>query len=229
VGAAISPSNSEGTYFGPPAFESITAFYQRYLDGAKYTSQKVNLATAFSIFSNKKKDLGRFDLSLGVVGKFNTSTKQVWPGAGLSAVVGPLTLGYAFGEDESSYPEMIGFENTTQTVQFNTQTLSAGIFFKSLALDYSQLNVYYTGAPQYQINLITASLLLHRWIITASKRVELSPRPGFDFTNRTLIFENEKDDYFAGVQFAITGNVQIATFYNYYLLHEFSLGLTWFL
>ncbi len=67
VGAAVSPSNGEETFFGPPGPESDQDYLLRMQDKNKYNSQKVALATAFSVYSNKRSGLKRLNLSLGVI------------------------------------------------------------------------------------------------------------------------------------------------------------------
>ncbi|NJM10030.1 MAG: hypothetical protein HC883_03850 [Bdellovibrionaceae bacterium] len=68
--------------------------------GEKYKSQKVSLATAVSLWRNKKSGLRRMAMNLGVIGKYNRETKSILPGAGISGVAGPFTFGYAYSKDE---------------------------------------------------------------------------------------------------------------------------------
>ena len=226
VGAAVSPSNNEETFFGVPAFESAADFLTRMQNGDKYQSQKVTLATGFSILDNRQSGLSRFHLEIGVIGKFNRADSHVLPGAGVSVILGPVTFGYAtsldeFITDSTSIPP-------SQTVGFSTETFSAGIYLSSFAIDYSLLKIYAPGLDDYNITLITGSLFLKRWIFTAANRREDSARMAYDFSSRSLVSERIKYNFFGGVQFAITKHLMIDAFYDYYLLDDFSIGATLF-
>ena len=75
IGAAISPSNSEETFFGPPGVEVSSDFLTRHQEKHKYPSQKITLATAFGLLNNKRSGLSRFEINLGVMGKYNRKTE----------------------------------------------------------------------------------------------------------------------------------------------------------
>lgn len=222
VGAAVSPSNGEETFFGPPALVSDADYLLRMQEKKKYNSQKIALATAFSVYSNKRDGLKRLNLSLGIIGKYNQLTKGISPGAGVSLVGGPFTLGYSIAQDEHYLDE-----NTKQ--RYRTDTASVGIFLSSVAIDYSVLKLHYDQetAP-ITVTLLTGSLLLKRWILSIAGRQEQSPRGAYDFQRKTLVSEEFKHETFASVQYAITPTVLVGVFHNYYLLREFSAGLTLF-
>jgi hypothetical protein len=71
-------------------------------------------------------------------------------------------------------------------------------------------------------------LLLKKAIFTASMRRELSDRPYYSSTNQTLETKHEKNETFLGVQVVANKNIMVGMFYNYYLMREYSLGLTAF-
>lgn len=222
VGAAVSPSNGEETFFGPPGPEGDADYLKRMQDKKRYNSQKVALATAFSVYSNKRDGLKRLNFSLGVIGKYNRLTKGFSPGAGISLVGGPFTLGYSVTQDQFYIDE-----NTTQ--KYHTDALSAGIYLSSLAIDYSVLRIHYADEQEpTTVRLLTGSLLLKRWILSLAVREELSPRSAYDFRYETLIDEKLKHETFVAVQYAITPTVLVGVFHNYYLLRELSAGLTLF-
>lgn len=56
VGAAISPSNSEETFFGPPGIELDDDMYQRKYAADKFASNKVTLATAVNLIKKEGAD-----------------------------------------------------------------------------------------------------------------------------------------------------------------------------
>jgi hypothetical protein len=84
------------------------------------------------------------------------------------------------------------------------------------------------GSPTSTVGLLTGSLMLKGWIFTVSSRTEQSQRPAYNFSNHILEIQNVKQDLFGGLQFAMTRSVLGELFYNYYLMHELSIGLTVF-
>lgn len=233
VGAAISPSNNEESFFGPPGFESSENFLQRKIDREKYESQKITGAAAFNIVSNKKTGMKQFRINFGVMGKYNRVSGQVLPGAGLSGIAGPLTFGYSHSKDQYVLEaEKYGLlENLDY--RYSLDTFSLGLFLKSLALDYSILKINMDrdelGGADADVRILTASLLLKRWILTAAERREDSLRPEYNSETKTLSVSTVKKSLFGGVQFGVTKTILIGVFYNYYQLEETSLGLTFYL
>ena len=226
VGAAASPSNNEETFFGVPAFESGNDYLSRMQAGDKYQSQKVTLATGFSILDNRQSGLSRFHVEIGMMGKYDRLTSHVLPGAGVSAIFGPLTVGYAMSEDEFVTNSTTVPPN--QVFGFSTETLSAGIYLSSFAIDYSLMKIYAPGAGDFTVTLVTGSLFLKRWIFTLAGRQEDSGRPIYDPSTGTIVQQQIKNAVFGGVQFAIMKHLMIDAFYDYYLLGDISLGATLF-
>lgn len=224
VGAAISPTAGEETFFGNPGFEVPADYLQRHIDGKKLKSQKIALGTAVNIWNNEEKGLSRLSLNLGVLGRYNKLTKGIKPGAGISGIAGPLTFGYAWSQDEYAYDPTLALP----VFRYTTGMWSAGLFLKSFAFDYSDLQITSPGMSTIKIKLLTASLLLERWIFTLASRTEDSFRPKYDVKTKTLIAQQKKSDGFIGVQFAVHPKILLGAFYNYYLLNEIDLGLTLF-
>ncbi len=228
IGAALSPSNSEETFFGPPGFEIDQVFIQRKIDHKKYKSQKINLATAIGLVNNNHKGLRRFEVNLGVIGKYNRVAKKVGPGAGLSGIAGPITFGYSRGKDQYVIDLNPYGISSTVTYKYDTETLSAGIYLSTFAFDYSKLTITDEFESQVFITLLTGSLLLKRWILTVAQKKEDSARLKFDYKTNTLVDQRIKTDYFTGVQFAATKVIMIGAYYNYYLLNDLAFGATLF-
>ncbi|MBK7892419.1 MAG: hypothetical protein IPJ84_16705 [Bdellovibrionales bacterium] len=220
IGAAISPSNSEETFFGPPGVEVSSDFLTRHQEKHKYPSQKLTLATAFGLLNNKRSGLSRFEINLGVMGKYNRKTEAANAGGGLSGVAGPFTFGYSLYRDETDL-EMI-------VTRYMVETYSIGAFLGPLVLDYSNLRMY----DEYETiltSMITGTVLLSRVLITASVRNEHSSRPEYVPATDSLEYNVDKQEVFGGVQFGITRNIMLGAFYNYYLMREASFGVTIFL
>jgi hypothetical protein len=227
VGAAISPSNSEETFFGPPAFEDEFAFFERKIDGKKLPTQKYTLATAVNLFTNKRSGLKRFDFNLGAIAKYNKIDHEVSGGGGLSGVAGPFTFGYAAYSDSYVQDEVQYEIDKSTRINSTVETYSVGLFLESLAFDYSRQYIYALDDTAV-ISIFTGSLLLKKAIITASLRNENSNRPYYNFSTRMLEAKREKNETFGGLQVVAGKHVMVGAFYNYYLLHEFSIGLTAF-
>jgi hypothetical protein len=228
IGAGISPSNGEETFWGAPSFEVDPDYLKRKIARDKFTSQKVTLATAMSLWSNKKSGLSRASVNLGIMGKYNLKTDTAWPGAGVSAVLGPMTFGYAIAADEFLIDHQAEGLAEKEKFRYTTETYSVGISLNSLALDYSFLRIYSVERPTAQISLLTGSYLWKHGIFTVSYRAEDSDRPLFDWETQTLKTQRLKENIFLGAQFSATKFLMLGVFYDYYLLHELSLGATLF-
>lgn len=240
VGAAISPSNNEETFFGPPGFELPEDFLRRKEKQLKYPSQKFTLATAFNIFDNKKKGLQRFELNLGVVGKYNRFTSTVLPGGGLSGVFGPITFGYSVYRDSYQLDYARYGLDWKPEIRYTVETYSLGLSLNSLALDYSVLRLdsddddsHHSGSHHDNdevpiVSVATASLILRRAIATVSIRQEISDRPVYNSETRSLETKKVKGEIFGGAQVAVTEFLMLGAFYNYYVLREISVGATLF-
>jgi hypothetical protein len=227
VGAAISPSNSEETFFGPPGIELPDDYLKRKQNQSKYPSHKVTLATAFGLFANNRSGLNRFDLNFGVLGKYNKLTHAVTPGAGLSGVLGPLTFGYSVYRDQTQLNYAIYNDPQTKPVtDYLVETYSVGAYLNSVAVDYSILRMVSNDIATTSV--LTGTLLIKKSITTVAVRRETSHRPSYNYSLQTLENNNNKNEAFFGFQYVIAKHFMIGGFYNYYVLHELSLGATLF-
>ena len=224
IGAALSPSNSDETFFGPPADEDPTEFYDRMLARDKYDGRKYTLAGAVNLYSKDGDGFRHINLNIGVLGRYIVTTQHVLPGAGLQAIVGPLYIGGAFSKDET---QVTPFPGTTHlTLNNRVTSISGGISLDSFLLDYSTLSV--SGDSTAKATVITVTGFINRFILTLARREVVSLKPAFDFEKALLVVEDDKIEMFAGVQFRATPFLVLGAFYNYYLLHEASFGATVF-
>lgn len=227
VGAAISPSNSEETFFGPPGFEDADDYLERHIEAKKYPSQKVTLAAAAKLVDKKGGGLKQFNLSIGAMGKYNKLTTNVSPGAGLSGNLGPLSFGGSYYLDETQLNGELPENLRPDPILYNVQTYNVGFFLSSLILDYSHMKLQQEELVS-EVTVVTASLLLNGFIFTAAKRSEKSQRPKYDPITKELEYVLVKEDIFGGLQYSFTRNFMLGILYNYYLLHEASLSATVF-
>jgi hypothetical protein len=228
VGAGISMSNSEDTFFGAPSIELPENYRERQTGNKKYESQKYTLATAFQVYNNKKSGMKQFTSNLGVMGKYNTETKHILGGAGVSGRAAFFTYGYSVYKDETRRKyDRYGATGLYGDTPFMVETASFGVFLRSLAVDYAILRTITNDT--WTTSVLTASLLLKRTILTAAWRTEISTRPDYDATLQVLEAREEKKDMFLGAQFNVGKHWLLGVFYNYYNLHELALGATLFL
>ncbi len=241
VGAAISPSNSDETFFGAAAFESLPDYQTRKMTQTKYATQKYTLATAFNIYNNEESGLSHLALNLGVMAKYNSVSNAISPGGGLSGLVGPISFSYAVYGDESDYSLKAYVSGANERDIYQVQTYSLGLSLGSLSVDYSVLNLnlknsQITGtgltgmsnAFSAVISVATATLFYKRGIYTLASRQEDSLRPTYDYATQSLISQFTKKDFFASIQYVATQHFFVGLLYNYYLLQDLSLGLTLF-
>jgi hypothetical protein len=222
VGAAISPSNSEETFFGPPGFETNQDYLERNIESTKFPNQKYTLATAVSLAQKDGSDLNSYSLKLGLMGKYNKYTQNISPGGGLSGFLGPFTFGVSYYKDEEQMSLDLEEEFRPPALEYNVQTYSLGLFLHSVILDYSYLRLT-LDQDVSEVNLYTGSLLVSRFIVTVSKRIERSGRPSYNRLTKSLEYVETKDRYFGGVQYSINKHFLFGVLYNYYLLDELAV------
>lgn len=228
VGAGISPSNSEETFFGPPSIESEYEYLIRKYEVRKYPSQKYSLATGVRLWSNKKSGIKRMEFNLGAIGRYNKLTKKILGGGGVNGSLGPITFGASRYADQTRFEDPFLIPNATTVIRdYYVNSLSVGLFLHSMALDYSVLQMQENS--ESTTRLFTASLLLKRTMITYSYRHEHSDRPVYNRSTNSVEYgiENKYENFY-GVQFNLGKYWMLGAFYNYYLLREYSLGATFF-
>jgi hypothetical protein len=224
IGAALSPSNSDETFFGPPADEDPTEFYERLVALDKYEAHKYTLAGAVNLISKEGEGFRHINVNVGVLGRYITATKDILPGAGLQVIAGPLYVGGAISNDETQVTYVTGA--TPLNLNNQVTSISGGLSLDSVLLDYSTLTV--SGDSTAKATVITVTGFIDRFILTLARREVVSQKPAFDFANALLVNEDDKVDVFAGVQFRAAQFLVLGAFYNYYLLHEISFGATVF-
>ncbi|MGZ3772132.1 MAG: hypothetical protein ACXVCY_08385 [Pseudobdellovibrionaceae bacterium] len=231
MGAAISPSNSEETFFGPPGFELDSDLLNRKMNKKKYPSQKYTLATAIILAESNGSGFSKYNIKLGVMAKYNKLTKNVTPGGGLSGSVGPISFGYSLYGDQTYIdfgPYSVPPSNYF-LFKYRVQTYNFGLFLNSLALDYSNLHLETEDHTSVTtIHLYTANLSLGNFIFTASKRIEDSPFQEYNYETKQLEQKQVKENYFGGIQYNFSPNITVGALYNYYLLREFAATATLF-
>lgn len=230
IGAAISPSNSEETFFGPPGLETSESLLERNRGQHKFPNQKLTLATAFNLVETGGSGFNRFTVNLGVMGKYNRKTSAITPGGGLSGVAGIFTFGYSLYSDETRLDGLTpssplgSLEN--EVIRYNVSTYSIGAFMGPFALDYSALTM--SGLEPANISVLTATARYKRSLLTAAIRKERFFRQSYDYEQNSLATTDDRTEYFGALQIAIFEPLLVGVFYNYYLLRDISFGATLF-
>ncbi|WP_374029560.1 hypothetical protein [Bdellovibrio bacteriovorus] len=226
MGASLSPSNSEETFFGAPGFELSEDLLERKKEQKKYPNQKFTLATAFELAEKNGTGFRRYNLKLGAMAKYNKLTGTVNPGGGISGVLGPIAAGFSAYKDETQ----LTYTGDLKTItKYNVQTYNVGLYLTSLILNYSHLRLEDEDKTYLAtVRLYTASLTMGKFILTAAKRTEQSPAPAYNYETETLEIQEIKEEYFGGVQYSLSKNFMMGALYNYYLLREASVTATLF-
>ena len=232
IGAAISPSNSDETFFGTPGFEINENLLERKTEGQKYPNQKINLATAFVIAEKSKSTFNSYALKFGVMGKYNKLTKHVNGGAGLSGLLGPLTFGASEYRDESLLDYTLAGSDMLEVVKYKVRTYSVGLSVESLLLDVSKLHYQ---DPQNSVDELTSSVRIvtlsynyKKFIFTTSNRMEDSARLAYNYETKMLEARQKKNSNFHAVQFIANKYITLGVLYNYYLLRDYAVTATIF-
>lgn len=231
IGAAVSPSNSDETFFGTPGLEITENLLDRKINDKKYPNQKINLATAMVLTEKNRTLFKSYALKLGVMAKYNRLTKNVNLGAGLSGLLGPLTFGYSNYNDESLLDYGLEGSDPTEIAKYRVQTYSVGVSVNSFLLDVSQLRYVdpqYDFAEESSVRIITLSFNYKKFIFTVSDRVENSYRPVYNYETKMLEEQFTKKDSFQAIQYIASKHVTVGLLHNYYLLRELALTATVF-
>lgn len=225
IGAAISPSNSEETFFGPPGIEDPNELLLRKRGMHKFPNQKITLGTAFGLYDNKRSGFERLAFNLGVMGRYNKKTSSVLGGGGISSVIGPVAIGVSTYKDETQLDTVV-VNGAPLVIPYQVSTFSVGAFYEGLAVDYSLLNV--NSNQSANVSVWTGTIVWKNLIATGAMRTENLTRPSYDYATDTVILVDKKVEYFGGLQVSIFDPLMVGVFYNYYLMREVSFGATLF-
>ena len=226
IGAAVSPSNGDDTFFGNPSFETNTDYLYRRQNKFPFQQTKVALGLAASVFDNEGSMWTRIQLSIGVLGRYIQASNNITPGLGVTFLAGPLQLSAAISKDETGISAEGSVPASIQKDQ--TTSISATLPLGNVVLDYTKLALTPETGNPVNVDLANITVLLERFIFSAAYRIEKSDRPGFDEGTQSLITKNAKEDIFGSIQYSVFSFAQVGVFYNYFLLSEVSGGLTVF-
>lgn len=246
VGAAISNNPSEETFFGNGVQEDLLAYRSRWFNKEKYESEKLVLSGAMNVFGKKKKRGLQMDVGVSYRQINDIDTTYVGGGVALNwsrifsfsyaefrdayvkdyrnqtidyYLPDGTTTPFVFGNDPSNI-----FEK-----HFQVKNFVAGFNYGNWSVDYSWFTTTEIESNEKSyVKIFTLSHFWRRWMFTYGTREEESPREVFDFDTEQMVNEKFKYNAFLGVQYAIGDHFVAGLFNNYYLLREWTVGLTFF-
>jgi len=223
VGAGIGPTTTEDTFFGNMPLEAVSDYMTRVAAGRKYKSNKYTLATALNLYGGGKSPRP-IKLNIGLIGRYVKDTSRIKTGGGVSLELGPINMGISKLKDE--FYDKFSFN----TYPYESQIFSVGLKLPYIAIDYSTVdNTLQDFEIENTITLLSVTAFWRNFMFTWASRKESSYRPRYNFDTSTFDFEREKRWIFNGVQISLFKNkAVIGLFYNYYLLQDYTVGLTMF-
>ena len=221
IGSGFSTTNNEGSFFGNIPIEDINLYKARKINGDKYKSDKYTGVFAVNLYGKKKKNSDRVTVNLGLIGKYNQVTSQYKRGLGLSLGLGPLSLGAARINDD--YMD----SSNQQIKEYTTTSATAGVKVANVAFDFTYLkNDTETFS---RVRLYTATVFLKNLMFSYGVRKEQTPYPKYLPDTQTFDDDAPNEDTFMGLQYIMDKRFLANLFYNYYLLNELSLGISFFI
>ncbi|OFZ74757.1 MAG: hypothetical protein A2451_08200, partial [Bdellovibrionales bacterium RIFOXYC2_FULL_39_8] len=174
VGAGITTSMPENTFFGNTTSENPIDYATRIEDGEKFQSKKYNLAGAMNLYGKKQNSV--FNLNAGTMVVYNKDTKKSTFGGCGSVSLGPISFGMATLSDYwQHYDIYLPEQEIGDPVKYPILSTSWGLKLPFLAMDYTKL-VNKVPDHEFTVTIFTVGIYYKSWIFTYSKRTELSER-----------------------------------------------------
>ena len=187
-----------------------------------YRSPKFNLAMGIKLAGKRgSKKKTPFSLNLGVLGKYNQTTDRIKGGLGITAQGGIFSIGIS-----SFYDDYIDeYENKKKN--YRVASYTAGVKWGGFIFDYNYTESF--SKRRSRIHLISGAMFIHKFIFSGGRRFESSYRPKYRYKERRFMDEKDRKDSFYGVQYSFNGHFLIGAYFNYYLVRDLTLGLTFLL
>jgi hypothetical protein len=222
VGGGISGVNSDDTFFGNTAKE-LTFDYETRKEGrAKYDAKKYSLGAAFVLLGDKKSN---YSLNLGAMAKFGEETGKLHPGAGVSAVLGPINFGYSFFRDEGQ-DTTLNNQGEREDINFNVESYSLGVNLPYISVDYTVFMNHIDSNEKVEI--YSGGFFYYKWMFSYARKKETSDRRKYDYITEEFTDRKEIYSTFLGIQYRYKKKLVIGILSNYYHSEELSLIFTSF-
>lgn len=219
IGAGVSLSNHDGTFFGNIARESNDDYKDRALRLRAYRSPKQTLSTALRIFKNGASEgSSNFLLNIGVQGNYNKNTNKLTPGLGLATKLSIFEAAF------SRYYDSYEGDNIHPYEKFSVDTYYLGMRFYFFSADYNR--IYSRTSFREVVENYSLSLFAWNLIANFGYRKEFSDKLQFNKSLKTFASDiNEKSSKFYGLQLKLSNNLLIGVYNNYFLFDEYSASL----
>jgi hypothetical protein len=246
VGAAISNNPSSETFFGNGAQEDVLSYRKRWFEKTKFKTSKFVFSGAANVFGKRSRK--GLHLDIGVIVRNIPEIETTYVGGGVS-INWSRILSFGYSEyrdayvkdfrnttlesyDKKGVPTSYAFDNSDYNFyewHYQVRNYVVGFNYKNFSFDYSWLTTTnLENNEKYYVKIFNTSLFYGYWMFTAGFRNEESPRETYDYDLKELINKQHKSDMFLGAQYALGNHFVLGLFNNYYLLDEWSVGLTYF-
>lgn len=236
-GALIS-NNLESNFFGNRAIELENHAYIRNKMNKQYTSKKYGGALGASLLSSPL-----VDIDAALSGKYNSESKFLGVGGSISGRIGPLTFS-AFLYQDDAY---LNFQNevnpysgllysiTYPTLKYHEKywvsAYTLGSAFKKLTFDFGMIKskTQFYG-EESKIYIYSFAYRIHnKWLLNLAFRKEETPNLKYNRVLDVMMIQKKKSSNYLGVQYSLNKHFFMGMNYNYFLLNEYSFGLTYLL
>lgn len=233
-GGALISTNLENGFFGNRVVELDGNYFRRNENKKQYRSKKMTFA-----FGAKLIRKNNYGIDAGFLIKRHSGIGKINPGAGVSARLGPISLGASIYQDDFKlfqkdlllYPtgEVYDLQVVTSDYEekFTVQTLSAGIRIKNVSIDGGLIKTKYKFYDEDSvIQIISTSVNYRNYLFNLATRTETSNASKYD--DGILRLEKDQQSWYSGVQVSLGKHLVLGVAYNYFMLREFSLNGTLF-
>lgn len=230
LGGALISTNLENSFFGNRVVELDGIYLRRNENKKQYKSKKLTFALGAKFIRKKK-----YGLDAGILFKRHSELGKINLGAGLSARIGPISLGASIYQDDFhlllkdfiAYPTGGAYDfevlNDDYEEKFVVQTFTAGIRIKNLSIDGGLIQTKYKLFQDDSVaRIISASYNYRNYLFNLANRSDTSNAPKYE--DGLLTMEEGQQSWFSSVQSSIGKNIIVGVAYNYFLFREFSLN-----
>ncbi len=233
-GGALISTNLENGFFGNRVVELDGVYFRRNDNKKQYRSKKLTFALGAKLI--RKNNYG---IDVGILFKRHSEIGTINPGAGLSARIGPVSLGASIYKDDFQLLQkdlvtyatggVYDFSVVADDYQekFTVQTLTAGIRIKNVSIDGGIISTKYKLYEEDSvIRILSASINYRNYLFNLANRSETSGAAKYE--DGLLTLEKGQQNWYTGAQVSLGKHLILGVAYNYFLLREFSLNGTLF-
>ena len=236
VGGVLISSNMENAFFGNRVPEMDDERLKRQVARDQYRPEKLSLAMGAKLISKNK-----FGLDAGVIVKRHHEIKKINTGGGLSARLGPISLGASYYQDDFQLDFQNQIDRTTgipyqhlygvtkYQEQFHVLTYSIGGRYKKFAYDTGVVETRFKfwNDEVSRVNLHSFAYVHNNFLFNLALRTETNP--GLKYKEKMLLRQENKTETFGGVQYSLGKHYIFGINYNYFLLREISFAVAIFI